>query len=118
MNNLKISNLLKNISFKLRSASTYFEIKHYVLHKENYLKKIHSWDRNIGKTYSLVKLARKFGLPIIVANHSNEDYIRYIENRCFRNSKHMIKVIVMNESIRGKRLEMALIDEGIDDIPF
>ncbi len=115
MNYLKVSNLLRKWSFKLKSMSIYFELKHYIVHQEYYIKKIHYWERNIGKTYNLVKLARKFDLPIIVADRSSESYIRSIEKECFRKTKNEIKVIIANIDSKGKRWDIGLVDEGINE---
>lgn len=115
MNDLKLSKLLETISFKLKSSAIYFELKHYIVNKESYLRHIYYWERGIGKTYNLIKLARKYSLPIFVPNSSSELYIRRIEKKYFKNNYNKnIKVIVANERVVGKRIKLALIDEGID----
>ena len=62
---LKLSKLLEILAFKFRQKSLYFELKYYLKNNESYLKKIHYWERAIGKTYTLVKLAHNLNVPLL-----------------------------------------------------
>ena len=105
---LKLSKILKKIAFVLRSKSIYYELKHYIKRNETYIKKIDYFDRRIGKTHSLVKLATQFKCPIIVPK---KHYTQIVKNMVNGN----IEVISYNEfNIRGRKFDKVLCDEGLD----
>jgi thiaminase len=109
---LKISKLCEILSFKLKQKSLYFELKHYISNNESYFRHIHYWERCMGKTYSLIKLAKKFKCPIAVPTQSNVNYIK----RLARDLKIKdLTVIPCNQSILGKRYNLILCEEGIDE---
>ena len=62
--NLKISKLCEILAFKFGQKSLYFELKHYIKNNESHFRRIHYWERAMGKTYTLIKLANKFKCPI------------------------------------------------------
>jgi len=103
---LKLSKWLWSIMFVLRQKSLYYELKHYIHNKESYFKRIDERDRGIGKTYTLIKLAKKYKCPIIVGNSRTKDYI------LSRISKKA-DVLIANEYLIGKKFDVALCDEGI-----
>lgn len=108
---LKLSKLLEILAFKFRQKSLYFELKHYLKNNESYLKKIHYWERAIGKTYTLVKLASKFKCPIAVPY---ERTCRYIQKMCKDLHINNVQIIPCNESIKGRRYDTILCEEDID----
>lgn len=108
---LKLSKWCEILAFKLRQKSLYFELKHYIINNQSYFRKIRYWERNIGKTYSLVKLANKFKCPIAVRD---EKSIIYIKRMCQNlNIKDML-ILPCNNTIIGKRYDKILCEEGID----
>lgn len=110
--NLKISKWLEILAFKFRQKSLYFELKHYIKNNQSYFRKVHYWERAMGKTYTLVKLAKKFKCPIAVYSQSTVDYIK----RLARDLKiKNLTVIHCNNSMRGKRYDLILCEEGIDE---
>ena len=108
---LKLSKLLEILAFKFRQKSLYFELKHYLKNNESYLKEIHYWERAIGKTYTLVKLAHKFKCPIIVPSQTTG---LHIQRMCRDLNINNIQIIYPNESIRGKKYDKILCEEGAD----
>ena len=109
---LKISKFLEKLSFKLRSTALYFELKHYIKNGKNYIKPVYIYTRGIGKTYNLLKLAHKYKCPIIVSTKGMEKYIMRLNRDHF---KSPVEIIVASNNCRGKRLGLALIEEGIDN---
>ncbi len=109
--NLKISNLLNKVAFKLRQKALYFELKHYIVCKKSYLKHIHSYERSIGKTYSLIQLAHKYNCPIVVKFKSQGDLIKKMSRDLFKKD---IEVMCANDDIRGRKFELVLCEEGLD----
>ncbi len=108
---LKLSKLLEILAFKFRQKSLYFELKHYIKNNESYFRRIHYWERGIGKTYSLVKLASKFKCPIAVPYETTR---KYIQRMCKDLHINNVQIILCNESIKGKRFDTILCEEGID----
>lgn len=108
---LKISKWLEIIAFKTRQKSLYFELKHYIKSNQSYFRKVRYWERGMGKTYSLIKLAHKFKYPIAVAN---ERMAMYIKNKCREFKIKDVDIIVCNNSIRGRKYKKILFEEGID----
>lgn len=109
---LKLSKWCEILSFKLRQKSFYFELKHYIKNNQSYFRKIRYWERNIGKTYSLVQLAKKFNCPIAV---KNEKFVTYVREMCLDLNMKNIHIIPCNNSIRGQKHNIILCDEGIDE---
>ena len=105
---LKISKWLEIIAFKTRQKSLYFELKYYIKNNKSYFRRIHYWERGMGKTHTLVELAKKFKCPIIVKNESSVEYMKRMYN--IKN----INIISCNNSIRGKKFDKVLFEEGID----
>lgn len=106
---LKISKLLKKISFILKQKALYFELKHFIRKGDTYIKTVYVQERGIGKTYSLVKLAKKYNCPIITPNMSMMKHIYKIDKN--------IKVIdgYNGNNIIGHLFDLVLIDEGIQE---
>jgi hypothetical protein len=108
---LKLSNLLESLAFRFKQKSLYFELKHYLKNNESYLKKIHYWERAIGKTYTLVKLAHKFKCPIVVSSQTTR---LYIKRMCRDLNINNVEIICPKESIIGKKYDKILCEEGIN----
>ncbi len=109
--NLKISKWLEIIAFKARQKSLYFELKHYMKNNETYFRRVHYWERNMGKTYTLIKLANKFKCPIAV---KSEGSATYIERMCRDLKIKNINIMPCDNKIFGKRFKCILCEEGID----
>jgi hypothetical protein len=119
---LKLSELLRRISFKLRSWSLCCELEHYIIHKQNYIKLLSNYDRIIGKTYNLIKLAIKYKCPIFVANENMKTNLLVMARVKFKKN---ITVFVLSEDTRNEKwkernqplalIEEGTIDEGADD---
>lgn len=116
---LKISKWLSRLSQWAKYKSTYYELSHYVYESEikhksiNNIKEIGHYDRNIGKSYALVKLALDYDLPIAVPHRSSGEYLRRLAEQYFYS--HELKIIVTNESAKGKRYNTILLEEGVDE---
>jgi len=108
---LKLSKILEKIAFIFRSKAIYYELKHYLKRNKTYLKETHYYERGIGKTYSLVKLAHKFKCPIVVPCQTTGIYI---QRMCRDLNINNIQIIYPNESIRGKKYDKILCEEGVD----
>lgn len=116
MDNIRIVRILEKLSFKLKSCAIYFELKHYVVKKEKHLIKIYRWNRNIGKTYNLVKIALKYNLPIFVPNDTAARYITGTAVQYFWNKlekRKGLQIIIAQECVKGRRFNVALVEEGI-----
>lgn len=108
---LKLSKWCEILGFKLRQKSLYFELKHYIKNNQSYFRKVKYWERSIGKTYSLIKLAQKFKCPIAVPNMIIGDYVkRLAQNLHIKN----INIIPYNQSFKGRKYDKILCEEGID----
>lgn len=108
---LKLSKLLERISFKLKQQALYFELKHYIKNKKTYFKTVHYYTRGIGKTYTLIKLAKKFKCPIVVPNKAMEGHIQSL---CKKFKIKNIEVIICGYPSKGKKYDLILCEEGLD----
>lgn len=108
---LKLSKLLEILAFKFRQKSLYFELKHYIKNNESYFRRIHYWERGIGKTYSLIKLAHKFECPIVVPSQTTG---LYIQRMCRDLNINNVQIIYPKESIMGRKYDKILCEEGIN----
>lgn len=104
---LKLSKWLWSVMFSLRQKSLYYELKHYICKRHSYLKSIDGRNRGIGKTYTLIKLAQKYKCPILVGGQHTKEYILSMCNK-------KVDVMIADDSLRSKRFDMVLCDEGID----
>lgn len=109
---LKFSKFLNNIAFKIRQKALYFELKYYIKIGSTYIKPIYYHTRGIGKTFTLIQLAKKYRCPIAIPNYSMGEYIK---SECKHRNIKNIELIVCNnsDSMRGKRLKLILCEEGI-----
>lgn len=110
---LKISKWFSNISQWFRYKTTYCEMKYYLKKvmdgKEvQWMKPVHPYMRDIGKSYSLVKLALKYNLPIAVPTELYKRHVKQIAKEEFNSNK--LKTVVINGCCRGKRFEILLIE--------
>lgn len=108
---LKLSKWCEILAFKLRQKSLYFELKHYIKNNQSYFRKIRYWERGMGKTYSLVKLAYKFNYPIAVRD---EKSIIYIKRMCQKLKIKELLILPCDNTIIGKRFDKILCEEGIN----
>jgi hypothetical protein len=109
---LKISKFLEKLSFKLRQKGLYYEFKHYVILGENHFMKVYDYNRGIGKSFTLLQLAHKYKCPIIVSNRRCLEYLSRLNRDHFKKS---VKIIVANDNCRGRRYNLVLCEEGIDN---
>jgi hypothetical protein len=114
---LNISGLLYRISFKLRSLSLYYELKHYITNKQTYIKFTNSHDRNIGKTYNIIKLAIKYKCPIFVSNNGMKKFLLDTARDEFNKNitVYILSKDSRNEMWRKRNQPLALIEEGTID---
>jgi hypothetical protein len=108
---LKFSKFLENLAFKIRQRALYFELKYYIKIGSTYIKPVNYYTRGIGKTFTLIQLAKKFKCPIAVPNHGTAKYIKGV---CKEHKIKNIETFVCNDSMRGRRLELVLCEEGIN----
>ncbi len=108
---LKLSELLEKIAFILKSKSIYYELQHYLKRNQTYIKETSYYERGVGKTYSLVKLAHKFKCPIIVPSQTTG---LHIQRMCRDLNINNIQIIYPHESIIGKKYDKILCEEGVD----
>jgi len=109
---LKISKFLNNIAFKIRQKALYFELKYYIKQNSTYIKPISYYTRGIGKTHTLIQLAKKYKCPIAVPN---QRMAKYIKGECKYKKIKSPELIICDNSMRGKRLELVLCEEGINN---
>ena len=112
---LKISKWFSNTSQWFRYKATYCEMKYYLKRVKHgkevqWMKPVHPYMRDIGKSYSLVKLALKYNLPIAVPTQVHRGYLERIAKQEFNSIN--LKTVVINGCCRGKRFETLLIEEG------
>ena len=89
----------------------FLELKYYFLTNKSELIHVHTWERGIGKSYNLVKLAVRFNLPIIVPNHSSKNHLMSLSRLFFKNNQ--LHIIVANDYSRGYKFKKLLVEEGI-----
>jgi hypothetical protein len=109
---LKISKWCEILAFKFKQKSLYFELKYYIKNKQSYFRRIHYWERGMGKTYSLIKLAHKYRCPIAVPTQMIGNNIK--EKADYFGIRD-IQIIPCNQSIVGKRYDLILCEEGINE---
>lgn len=112
---LKLSRLLESLSFKFKQKAMYFELKHYIKQGENHLTHVYYYTRGIGKSFTLLQLAHKYNCPILVKYERSKNFLESLNHKHF---KSPIKVTVINERSRGKRLGLVLLEEDIDNKIF
>lgn len=116
---LELSKLLYKLSYRLKQKALYLEMSYYVYKAEikhepvKYFKSLRTNDRGIGKSYVLIKLSLLYGLPIIVPTHMSEKYLNRMAKEKF-NSNKQLDIIVANDRCRGRRINTALVEEGVD----
>jgi hypothetical protein len=74
---LKKSKKLYEESFNLKQEALYSELKHYIEKGETYIKPVNEWQhRGIGKTHTLMQLAKEYNCPVIYPRSNNYPYIK------------------------------------------
>lgn len=110
---LKIKKLYKRILGKIKQKILYIKIVWCIKRKKTHFINVTDKDRWIGKTYTLVKLAAKYDLPIATPNNITGNNIRHMARELKIND---LKVIICsNNNHRGRRCNIVLCDTGIDD---
>ena len=82
---------------------------------ESYIKPIYHHDRNIGKSAALARLSAKYNIPVVVPTQSWKKVIeRDIPSSLSKYFKRKRPTtIVANESFKGKRYEILLVEERL-----
>lgn len=108
---LKASKEFEKIAIETRQKAIQYELEHYIQVKEDYIKPV--FERRIGKSKVLVKLAHKYNLPIIVPLIVIGEELNEISKNLF--GKPVNFVLGSEESLRGRRFDMVLVEEGFDE---
>lgn len=119
---IKLYKRFEYLSYWFRYQSTYLEMKYHLKQilkgkNESYIKPIYHHDRNIGKSVALARLSAKYNIPVVVPTQSWKKVIeRDIPNRLPKYFKRKRPTtIVANENFKGKRYEILLVEEGLDN---
>ena len=113
---------LDYLAQRIRYEATYQEMKYYlkqILNGKNTgskLRIVGNWNRDIGKSCALARLAVKYDIPVAVPFKSWESlYTREIPERIPKYFKCGIpRVIVVNDSLHMKSEDIVLMEECID----
>ena len=104
---MKFYERLERWSHLLRSKALYYELKYYIDKKRTHIKRLLYFNnRGIGKTYNLMKLSGKYGIPVIEPNYM-ECYLLYKTYQKFN------PIVISSNCLRG-RVEpgsIVLVDE-------
>ena len=119
---MKLYKRLEWLSYWFRYQATYLEMEYHlkqVLKGEegNYFKTVFHYDRGIGKTTALARLSVKYDIPIAVPTNNWSDVVvkdipRYMP-KYFK--KKLPRTIVINESMRGRRYNILLVEECLTE---
>lgn len=119
---MKLHKRFEYLSYWFRYKATYLEMKYHLKQvlkgkEEYYIKPIHHYDRNIGKSVALARLSVKYDIPIAVPTHSwklvlERDIPRYLP-KYFKNKRPT--TIVLNENMRGRKYKILLMEECLSD---
>jgi len=119
---MKLYEKLDYLAYRIRYEATYLEMKYHLIRvmkgkEDNFIKRIEHYDRNIGKSCALARLSVKYNIPVVVPLNSwtalyTKDIPRYIP-KYFKNK--LPQTVVVNEHLRGKRIDYILIEECIPD---
>lgn len=119
---MKLHKRFEYLSYWFKYQATYLEMKYHLKQvlkgkEEYYIKPIHHYDRNIGKSAALARLSVKYDIPIAVPTNNwaevvTRDISRYLP-KYFK--KKLPKTVVMNENHRGRKYPILLIEECMSD---
>ena len=119
---IKLYKKFEYLSYWFRYQSTYLEMKYHrkqILKgkNESYNKPIYHHDRNIGKSAALARLSAKYNIPVVVPTQSWKKVIeRDIPSSLPKYFKRKLPTtIVANENFRGKKYEILLVEERLDN---
>ena len=119
---IKLYKRFEYLSYWFRYQATYLEMKYHLKQifkgkNESYIKPIYHYDRNIGKSVALARLSAKYNIPVVVPTQSWKNVIeKDIPNRLPKYFKRKRPTtIVANENFKGKRYEILLVEEGLDN---
>lgn len=107
----KVIKVVKKVGFIVKRKVIYYELRYY-LNKRNktYLKRVYDSDRRTGKTTALIKLAKEFSCPIVVASYGYGDNIK---SMCKSMGIEGVRVIVVSENLAGLKFSKLLVEEGL-----
>jgi hypothetical protein len=105
----KTYNKLEHINNLLLQKSLYFELLYYIGKKEIYLKPIDYYKDGFGKTKTLLELANKFDIPVVLSSKQQMLYVRNYNKKI--NNKE-VKLFVPDD-LRGHKFSTVLVDEGV-----
>lgn len=95
------------------SEKIYEEMYKASLSKDNYLlNDIEEKNRGIGKSYNIVKLAIKEGLPIFCGCQSTKQYLEDLAKKEFNKEVEVVSFI-STEDFRGCRIPEIILTEGL-----
>lgn len=97
----KLHNTLYKWSALLKQKGLYFEIKSHITDKY-FIKIMSERDRAIGKTYTLMKLSKKYNIPVLEPNES----AKYTLRKQYKES-----IVISPIDLRGTKYQTILIDE-------
>lgn len=110
---LEAAKFYEELAFKFRQRALFEELDYFIQNKQTYLKPIYPYQRQIGKTYTLVELAHKYNCPIAVPTFSEASYVKRLNEEFFEGD---VEVIVCYPGfVRGRRHELILCDENLSD---
>lgn len=119
---MKLYDRFSYLAYWFRYQATYLEMKYHLKQvlngkEEYYIKPIHHYDRNIGKSAALARLSVKYDIPIAVPIHSwksvlERDIPRYLP-KYFKKKRPV--TIVMNENMRDRKYKILLMEECLSD---
>lgn len=117
---MKLYEKLDHLAHWCKYQSTYLEMEYYLKQVLNgkekcYIKPIHFYDRNIGKSTALARLSVKYNIPIVVSTEISKNIIgrdipRYFP-RYFK--KKYPNVLIANDNMRGIKKDVLLAEEGL-----
>lgn len=118
---MKLYEKFYNLSLWFRYQSTYLEMKYHLKQvlngkEDEYFKNIYHHDRNIGKSAALARLSVKYDIPVVVPTSMwkrliEKDIPDYLPK--YFKKKHPT-AIVANENCKGKRYDVLLVDERVN----
>lgn len=105
-----LSSLCDYWGIVLRELALYIELHFYVKRKLNFIRYTLPFEKGIGKSYTLLKLAIKHDIPIVVKTQDDKE--KLLENqRKYMNLKGVPNILVYDQI--ENRYDIILIDEGL-----
>lgn len=104
---MKFYERLEHWSYLLRSKALYHELKYYIKKKQSHIRRLPRFNcRGIGKTYNLMKISGKYGIPVV---EPTEKMVKWASE----NYKEFEPIVITPNSLRGriKTGSIILVDE-------